>query len=651
MKKINYRLLVLMIILLVVAIRFFTFRPPVTQQENFTKLSIENSNDNQNSVKKRSLHSDRNFFANSEFAEFFRDVPCKDSYLINNYFSELKNNQGTRQETLRGFADKLLEEGHIDKALEIAELIGYKSIYLRMIGMYLKQDNFEKAYELANSAFNDTQIIKKRDYSNFQIKAMEIILGYLTKKGKFDDALEIAISLDEERFKEYSNSSKQELFRSSSSDHFFSESSLIGISNEMVDRGKLDDALNVLDIMEKNNYTWGSKVDLILKIFVKQEDIGICDKDLIFKALETIDSISIDSYYVKRFNYKNSDSHYYRFIPVINYKTIAAVALSKLGYITPSREIIFKILNEIDTVKYNTRLNTCMADMALILDKAGLKELSERTLEKRLDLLISTSSEQIEYLPADMIASGFYDWSEEIVDKYIDESKKPMAYFRCASELLKSNEDERSEQILQKALKFGYKSDGSNSPYSFYSNDPSHICWEYGNLLAEKKNDVLADKYYKTAIDLYKQINDCDEIKDDDKNGMVKDFLKSDRFEWAEQIANTINSDQVKDYAYIELSNYFFEHNQLEKSIQYIDLINNNREKFYLLKNIAESMLEEKDYTGLMKIFPELLEIANDYSDEIERNEFFYIISQLLLALPCEEQQKYIPQFITAYES
>ena len=93
MKKINYRLVVLIILLLIVSFSYFTMKIPTTDHEAFTRLNIKYSGENQDSESrgKRYLQSGTNFYANSAFASFFEDVPCKESYFIYNFFSELKN--------------------------------------------------------------------------------------------------------------------------------------------------------------------------------------------------------------------------------------------------------------------------------------------------------------------------------------------------------------------------------------------------------------------------------------------------------------------------------------------------------------------------------------------------------------------------------
>ena len=111
----------MLIILVIVAYNFFNMRKPQTEQEEFARLTLDYPDVKQepdsanNFNRKRALQSDNNFYANTEFADFFEDVPCKDTYLLYNYFSELKNNQGIRQATIESFAVKLAEEGYFDK--------------------------------------------------------------------------------------------------------------------------------------------------------------------------------------------------------------------------------------------------------------------------------------------------------------------------------------------------------------------------------------------------------------------------------------------------------------------------------------------------------------------------------------------------------
>jgi tetratricopeptide (TPR) repeat protein len=604
-KKINYRLIVLLIILAIVAYRFFTFKPPVSQQENFTRLYIENSGNKQNSKPptKRSLQS-TNFYANSEFAEFFNDVPCKDTYMLYNFFSELKNNLQVRQMTISSFAIELARMGLFDKALELAELIEDQNAYEKLVALLLEAGEVDKAIRVANSMkmYN----VKKGDYfwkngidENYE-HAMEHIVSYLAKNGEIERAIGIANSIGDSmlsRIASFIESEKQKFFISDME----KSKALRAISDELIDMGNSEKALNVANSMS----TLDIKIETLCNIATQIIKSGQKSRGLeVFQSV--IDFID------------KPDSEFY----------------DNSGKIDQARSI-----NEV----------------AFELAKAGEMELSKQIFEKSLIMNTNIYSNGQKICdPLTVIAiikSGHYDWGIELADSFNDNWIKNWIFKDSALELIKMNKDEEAEMFINKAIDSVFENP-QEDPYSDgFRPTKSYVCWEYAKELARVNKAELADQYFKKSIDLFKSANKRDELTDSEKENVITDFIYAGKIDWALEILDTLSPDYNKDFAYIRLASEYAMFGEIDKSLEYLDNIQDPKEKFYTLKEVTEKVVEQKNYSGFEKIFPKLLECADSYTDEVERNEFFFIICQILLDLPCEEQQKYIQKFVTAYDS
>jgi len=660
MKKINYRLIVLLIILLVVAIRFFTFKPPITQQENFTKLSIENSNDNQNSksVTKRTLQSDRNFYANSEFAEFFRDVPCKDTYLLYNYFSELKDNQRIRKMTLKSFAIELAKNGFFDRALEIADIIEDQGVYLKIVEELLKAGQLDRALEIAESM---TPIFGFHNpaESDF-VKAKEYIAVYLAKNGEFDRALEIAKSVGNSILNKISNfMDKKGLNLFAKYKNSFSSSLYEQIISEMVNQGMFDDALNVANSMSYDEFTWGPKVESLLYISNALDESGNnqINREIIDSALIILDSQPVDETFLTLKRLSGIFYEQTKLITVIDFYNKIASFYWRMGEPESAKKIYDYILKSIDSLdKENNRFN-CFNNAAKGLAMIGEHEWSARIFEDSMKFPDSIQDKDskdfyLRILGSDLIESGNYSLGMDIADKNFTNSMKAKYSYLCAEKLLNMGEDEKAFEYIRNAVNYAQKSDRNDGSPRFYScYDPSSVLWDFAKELAKLKKDVLADQYFNEAIQTYKEFNACDDISDQLKRGMVADFLKSGRLGRALEIAKTITSEYLQDESFKDLAGVYLKQGNIDKSLHYLESMNDLKEKFYKYKSIAVIIIEKKNFEAFEKLFPNLLNCADEYTDEIERNEYFFIICQLLLALPCSEQQKYIPQFVNAYES
>ena len=592
----------MLIILIVVAIRFFTFRPPVTQQENFTKLSIENSNDNQNSkpVKKRSLQSDRNFYANTEFADFFEDVPCKDTYLLYNYFSELKDNQGTRQETIRNFSIKLAKLGLFEKAIELANLIEEQSAYAKLVALLLKAGEVDKAIRIANSMrmynFEFRKYYLESGINKHYENAIDHIVSYLTKIGELERAVEFAESVGDSMLSRIAN-----FFESEKQKYFISDKAksraLSTISNVLIKSGKTEEALKIANSINDFEIKVETLCNIASKIIeLGQKSLGI---EVFQSAIELIDKLDLELF-------------------KINNRSYQIMKLNKIAF---------------------------------ELSKMGEMELSKQVFDKSVSAWEEHDLWINRIIALAIIKSGHYDWGIELTDSLDDIWVKRWIFKDSASALVKMNKHKEAEIFIKKAIENALDSPPEDPYTAGFCPTKAEVCWEYAKLLAEAKKTELSNQYFLDAITYFKKGNNRDELTDSEKEGIIKGFIWAGKIDWALELLDTINPEHNIDFAYSSIAYKFTRSGDIDRSLEYLDKMQDKKEKFYSLKWIAEYIIKHEDYSEFEKLFPNLLSCADEYTDEIERNEYFFIICQLLLAIPCEEHQKYIQQFISAYES
>ena len=603
MKKINFRLVVLVIILLIVAYRFFTFKPPIAQQEDFTRLNIEYLKEKQDSkpVKKRTLHSNPNFYANPEFAEFFEDVPCKDTYLLYNYLSELKNNQGIKEETIRNFAILLAEMGLFDKARELADMLEAQSVYEKLVALLIEAGELNRAIRIADSMrMYDLKFGPGLNLSNHGIEknyelAMEHIVSYLAKNGEIERAIEVAESIGDSMLSRIANlveSEKRKYFISNKA----KSKGLSAISNVLMDNGNKEEALKIANSISD----FEIKVMTLCKIATR-----------IIKSGQKSHGIDIFQYVI---------------------------------------DLIAKRDQEIYDINDWYKLIRNINEIAFELAKIGEIELSQQVFEKSVKICDGPDSFDSLFTIIALIKSGHYEWGIELANEFSYSWMKRWIFRDSAAELIKMNKDKEAEVFINKAIENALDSPPEDPSMAGFCPTKAEVCWEYAKALAEVDKAEPADEYFKKAIDFFKKGNNREELTDSEKENMFYDLLGAGRIEWAMEILDTISPDYNKDSAYNSLAFKFARSGEIDKSLKYLDNIQDPQEKFYTLRYISDALIEKKNYPGFEKMFPKLLECAENYSDEIERNEFYFNICQLLLGLPCEEQQKYIRKFVEAYD-
>jgi tetratricopeptide (TPR) repeat protein len=642
MKKsgIKVRLIVLVIVMLALAYQFFTFKSAVTEQEQFSKIKVDYPKENQVIKSPKKIESETHFYANFEFADFFKDIPCKEAYFINNFFSELKNNHGTRQETLARFVAKLIEAGLFDKAIELANLIEDQGTYQKLVASLLEADDLDRAMKVANSMNKYSyDLDRSMRYANSTTKhvfdmngismidknyihAMKDIVGYLAKKGDIDEAVEVANAMSSSIFSSISQYLKSFQDKDSLNDSEISKlvnslsanansRALRVIVDELLKTGNTDEALKIANTMDY----WTNKtitLENIAKAMIKngKRKEGY---EILQSSLDNID---------KRSKVENTSLPYIDSDVFVN---------GKMSYIY--------MLNNI----------------AQIIAESGDTDWSKQVFEKSIQLSQENehNREYVDVFTIEaIIEAGFFDWGNKLSKNYDDANGNSLKDFIFSGAFYKLMYEKKVDQavlVLDKALDMAFNTTPRNSTEASDRSAKADFCWKCANQF-DAKNKELAVKYYKKALEIYKETCPDKEIKDSEKESMICSMLRVGQYDWAMELYDSINPDYNKEMAEIQLSRYLSKNGQIDKSLEVLDSIKDEQTRLYTLRDISSDLLDQKNYAGFEKIFSRLLACANEYSDEVERNEFFFIISQILLDLQCEEQQKYIQKFVSAYD-
>jgi F0F1-type ATP synthase delta subunit len=88
----------------------------------------------------------------------------------------------------------------------------------------------------------------------------------------------------------------------------------------------------------------------------------------------------------------------------------------------------------------------------------------------------------------------------------------------------------------------------------------------------------------------------------------------------------------------------------IEQALKFANEITSKDMKFQALLRISDQIRDQNKYDYLDEVFKMMLEMASSMVDPNERINFFYDITDVLLRLPCEEQEKYIEKFVSAYD-
>jgi hypothetical protein len=589
MKKSRYkvRLLLLVILIIAIAYQFYTFKSATTRQEKFTKLAVEGSNLSK-STKKRVLKANANYYANSEFAKFFEDVPCKESYLIYNYFAQLQNSVTAGDEAMTRFAVTLAQSGLIDKALELADMQFEPEAYKQIILELIKAKDIDRAIEVTTLAINNLEnnmldlvdkisleigftIDSKRKDSLSSLLAdsgefkevRESIISYLADNGEFDRAMNFADSFYDLLHPHAKKSSPSETSedKKSGSEESFNRGAYIKICFELAKQGKSEEAFRFANAVNNSD----TKLETLLELARGLIETGQSEKgkEVLHSALEIIDSGVFDHYW------DNGKA--------------------------------FKV----------DQLCTIAEELA----KAGDKEASKIMFEKAIQMSLNSLS--FDYMSNPLYEglenAGFEDWALELATKYY----KTDYLLEIAGEYFKNNQMDLYDQMIQKVFEMDKEIDIADAKAQEEA--------EYkGCKIEPKQRDYFEEmsNLYEKSGNHEKALEMACSIKDKEKiywvfYDIVRSFAKDGRFEQAINCANEINRESLQ---------------------------------FDLLKIIVYQMKEQNNYELFDMVFDKMLEIASSNEDPNERIDKFYDIAGILLGMPCEEQQKYIQKFVNAYD-
>ncbi|MBU1626597.1 hypothetical protein KKB18_04435 [bacterium] len=563
MRKTRFRIVILisLFILIVVVYNFFNFKVPSSKSEIFTRL--ENPNKSQKTQKEEPL-SNTNFYANSEFVKFFEDVPCRESYLIYNYFSELKNSLSENEKTITLFIERLAEAGLFDKALQIANLIednDDRNLTLEIIiKEMLKAGDVEGALIIANS-INDY-------FKNF---ALEDIVSYLAENGDLGRAIKIAESI-KDRLPPYENVDRnfpveylRVVGRPPELQKFDRDQPLANalstISKELLKEGNFEKALNIANSIDD----WFIKVETLRDLAESLLKSGQKEKgkETFQSTIEVVNNFGSGVRHV----FKNFDFDYLIY------------TCEQMDYI------------------------------GIALANSGETEWAKSILERNYIALKARNRPEKGFFPSwgpleAILKLGFYEWGFKLVDEYEEKDYVPFMYAEVAKDLSKKQKYELADILLNKAIDLKLE-------------------------LSKDEGEDDLDWFY---------------------NSLVGDYLELGKFESAQKLIDKITDKNAKNIKIGDISISLAKDGQIEKSIEYLDSIEDPQLKFNTLKKIAMTLIDQKNYDWFGKVFNLMLEIATSCKEKQERDKFFFDISYLLLNILCSEQQKYIQKFVSVYD-
>jgi len=188
---------VLIIVLLISYIRFLL--KPVKIQNPIVTNEDENLPDKTKSKQEKlkkagSQGVGRNQITSYDLKILLKDIPCKESYLIVKYLTELTNSKWAKEDCLGKIAAQLVREGRLDLALQIANSIededSYNGILAHFITTALKDmGEYDRALDIAGSIDDKFRYDKDNAY--------DFISFALSDAGDFKKAMDVINLIDE----------------------------------------------------------------------------------------------------------------------------------------------------------------------------------------------------------------------------------------------------------------------------------------------------------------------------------------------------------------------------------------------------------------------------------------------------------------------
>jgi hypothetical protein len=291
-------------------------------------------------------------------------------------------------------------------------------------------------------------------------------------------------------------------------------------------------------------------------------------------------------------------------------------------------------------------LNSIAVDLA----EAGEIEWSNSLFEKTIKYIKSLPSDTINLdkknAIVEIIKGGHYKEGIDLAYSFdSDDWSSGLLLEKSANEISKMNNDSKTDQFFKTAVEKAFEHGNTIQN--------SNLFWEFGKILTKMKKDELADLLFQKSIDLYIDLPNSEKLTDEEMKSRCEDLLQLGRQEWASEIANTIVDENLRNHAMFDIACAVEGLDEVDKSLKYFELFpaDDPKDKFYTLRCLAEKLIKKEDYTGFEKLFPALLQSAvESYTDDSEKTDFFYYISDFLMDLPCSEQQKYIQEFMAAYD-
>ncbi|MBU1626598.1 hypothetical protein KKB18_04440, partial [bacterium] len=271
-KKQLYSIIVSIFIIVVLIIYWkFAFKTistnyPIKKAE---KKATTSKTTNQ-TEKKVSHNSKANFFSLREYKNFFEDVPCKESFIIYNYLSELFNDPKVREQTHQKIAVKLAKDGYLDKAIDFAMQIDDQNIrdetLSKIVNELTKTGAIEKALDISNSIQGEPE----------KSKAIQYIADFLIDKGDLEKASSLTEKMQDSE-EPWNPKTKSE--------------SIAKIAKKIFDTSTFDEAMKIANSIPD----WETQVETIryfAKEFMEDGERQTAE-DIYKKAIELVDSIEI----------------------------------------------------------------------------------------------------------------------------------------------------------------------------------------------------------------------------------------------------------------------------------------------------------------------------------------------------------------------
>jgi hypothetical protein len=592
-KKQLYSVILSISVIVIIAAYWKLYQPSEQIKDSMIDNRVEKQStalNNKSSDQKKTHNSGFKLFASSKHADFFEDIPCKESYMIFNYFSELLDDYDKRSASLKEMAIKLAENNLFDKALQIVNLIDDNEQKKKEFEKKDKQVFYMEGDDERNKVLD--KILAKGDMKEFQKTIEGLIHGGMDEKSSTIEGIvkELAKAGEVERALKIANN----IDKSNSKFAYAMEH----IIDYLVENKEFDRALNIAQSLEESSGTNSDSADNIAKYAKSNAYSKIAQK--LMKTGDFEEALRIS----------NSIDH-----KDIKIETLTEIAkgFMESEQRTKALDLFQSTIDLVDSDKENSSSMSFMEaeslnKIAFELAKAGEMKWSKEIFKRTLKAMRALDKENMWQSPKtvkDIINAGHYEWGIAEAYDYTDKTMTRSIFVDSAMELSKMNKNEYADQLFKKGI-------------------------ELLNIEIEKYPD---------------------EGKDRSRRMLSDNLAYSGRFDWALQIVNTIKSKEEKDWAFSVIADNLAENNQVEKAMNVLDFIENDKTRFDTLKGIFVTLIKTKNYDWYYKVLLKMLELTNAQKDEKTRNEWFFSISENLMDLPCSEQQKYIQKFVTAYDS